>query len=141
MSKVEASTKSGGKTLLKSVKDFKFDNATVNNKITDHVVQRCVDNPLLVDGMEHEIRLFLIVASVDPFVVFLNEEGLVTFEPNSALNLHNNTKMEEISENSLGDGKDNQNSKEDQNLRRNLSSYWNKLEKLGFDIRQVNFYN
>ena len=125
VSKTETASKTGGRNILRSVKDFKFDNATVNNKLTDHVIQRSLQSPLLVDGMRHEIRLYLLVASIDPLIVFLNEEGLVTFDPKSdVLEIETIQEKLQISENKY---------------RRTLSSYWQSLELHVADPIQVRY--
>lgn len=117
--------------MLRSAKDFRFDNATVNNKITDHVVQRRLDRPLLVDGMRHEIRLYLVIASVDPLIVFLNEEGLVTFDPRSKQGDAFRQEGESTEEEKLSDKIN------ESHLRRTLGSYWPALEKTGLNIAKV----
>jgi tubulin polyglutamylase TTLL11 len=45
----------------------------------DSVIQRYIDNPFLMNKKKHDLRLYVLIASVDPFVAFLNEEGLARF--------------------------------------------------------------
>lgn len=124
----------GGQTVLHTYKDFKFDNATVNNKITDHVIQRFPDNPLIVNELVHQIRLYAVVASLEPIVVFMCEEGLVTFDHKltAALKLKKdlsecNPKVEETME-------ENDAKKE---VKITLGEYWKLIDNQGLKSEEV----
>ena len=44
------------------------------------VLQKFIENPMLVSGHRFTIRVYALVSSIDPLVVFLNEdEGIVKF--------------------------------------------------------------
>ncbi len=42
-----------------------------------YVIQRYISNPLLLDGKKSEIRMYWLIASLDPFLVLLYPEGTV----------------------------------------------------------------
>ena len=42
-------------------------------------VQRYIDNPLLVDGLKFDLRIYVVICGFDPIHAFIADEGLARF--------------------------------------------------------------
>ena len=106
------------------------------------VIQEYINNPLIIDDKKFDLRVFVLVASVEPLIAFVADEGLARFatedyQPVSKENLKNvfmhltNYSLnklspkfvysEELTEIHSGS-------------KRSLTSLWKSLRKLGFDV-------
>lgn len=45
----------------------------------DLIVQEYIQNPFLLRGLKHDMRLYVTITSVEPLVAYINREGLVRF--------------------------------------------------------------
>ena len=43
------------------------------------VVQEYIDDPMLIDGLKFDIRLYVLITSCEPLKIFVFKEGLVRF--------------------------------------------------------------
>lgn len=112
----------------------------------EKVVQRYVKKPLLIGGLKHDLRLYLLIANVDPLVAFLNEEGLARFctdeyeEPTQ--DNKSKSKMVHLTNFSLNKSSPNfvhtdELTEINSGSKQTLSSYWKALEKEGIDVAKV----
>lgn len=111
-----------------------------NSKYTEYVVQKYIENPLLIEKKKFDLRLYILVSSIEPYICYLNEEGLARFctheyksptkknKKNSYMHLSNYSlnknsdcfkQSDEISE--INDGS-----------KRTLQSFWKSLEASGY---------
>ena len=105
------------------------------------VVQKYVDNPLLIEGYKFDLRVYVLVGSLDPLRVYLYHDGLARFatEPyqsakrqnfkscyqhltNYAINKHN-PKFKEAQSGKDGEG----------GFKRSLKAVFNKMAEAGID--------
>lgn len=76
ISKTSKGRQGKGIVLLKHPRDLGLKKIGENDDI---VIQRYIDDPLLIDNKKHDLRLYLTILSVEPMIAYLNEEGLARF--------------------------------------------------------------
>lgn len=69
--KPEASSQGKGIFLVRKVDDIPPNEP--------HVVQRYIDKPMLIDGLKFDMRVYVLVTSVQPLTMYLFDDGLGRF--------------------------------------------------------------
>ena len=104
------------------------------------IVQKYVTKPLLIRGLKFDLRLYVLVASLDPFEVYLSDSGMarfctVPYSPPSVSNMHES--FMHLTNYSL-----NKRSKEyvhsergDEGSKQTLDSIMSELERDGHDVK------
>ncbi|OMJ72396.1 hypothetical protein SteCoe_29189 [Stentor coeruleus] len=135
--KPEASCQGKGIFLTKSLEGF------VENE--RYVIQEYITNPLLIDKLKFDMRIYVLIAGCDPLKVFLHKEGLGRFatepySPPNSKNFHNtcmhltNYAINKNSENFIF----NSDPKNDNvGHKRSLTATMSKIQELGFDIEKI----
>lgn len=49
------------------------------NLTRSYIVQEYIDNPLLIDGLKSDLRIYVVVSSIKPLEIYISDEGLVRF--------------------------------------------------------------
>lgn len=63
---------------------------------TQHcVVQRYISKPYLIEGLKFDLRIYVLVASVDPLEVYIYKEGLARFATEQYI-MPNKDNMEDV---------------------------------------------
>lgn len=112
------------------------------------VIQRYLASPFLIDNKKNDLRLYVMVASLDPLVVYLNDEGLARFcsddyqEPNPQ-----NSGMDTIHLTNYSVNKASENYVLTEEIReinngtkRTLESYWKSVTKREFSPGIVAYF-
>uniref|UniRef100_A0A8C5WBP4 Tubulin--tyrosine ligase-like protein 5 n=1 Tax=Leptobrachium leishanense TaxID=445787 RepID=A0A8C5WBP4_9ANUR len=66
-----ASSQGRGIYLMDSLSQLKFEDNVI--------ISRYISNPLLIEGYKFDFRLYVLVTSFDPLIIYLYEEGLTRF--------------------------------------------------------------
>lgn len=66
--KPEASSQGKGIFLIKNI-----DKAPLNEPM---VIQKYIQNPLLIQGLKFDLRIYVLVVSVEPLVIYIYKDGL-----------------------------------------------------------------
>ena len=84
--KPDAASQGKGIYLINKLEDV----GNINNSIA----QRYITNPLLIDGLKFDLRIYVLVAGCDPLRIYIYEEGLARFAT-EAYNLPSEQNMQD----------------------------------------------
>lgn len=64
---------------MKNVNDLDNLLNSYNIYKSGYVVQQYIDNILIIDNKKFDLRLYVLISSIDPLIVYINDEGLARF--------------------------------------------------------------
>jgi len=142
ISKIDVGSQGYGINLIFKPSEIRMSTYAANKRI---MVQRYINNPLLIDGKKNDLRIYVLLAQVDPPICYINTEGLARFctkdyeQPtkenfrNEAIHLTNYSVNKKYEEFVMTDEciEINNGSK------RTLASYWKSVEKEGYDVEGI----
>ena len=107
-----------------------------------HIVQEYISDPLLVDNLKFDLRVYVVLTSIDPLEVYVAKDGLARFctmpyQPPNNRNIHTsfmhltNYSLNKKSRNYLHTESENDGSK------RSISSVFRQLRRMGDDINGI----
>jgi hypothetical protein len=108
----------------------------------DLVIQQYVPNPFLLDGYKFDLRIYVLIKSMDPLEIFIHREGLVRlatakYQKPNKVNI-TNTRMHLTN---YAVNKDSKNFIQDDSgekgTKRSLTSLWDQLDQMGYDSHAI----
>jgi hypothetical protein len=45
----------------------------------DQVIQEYIKDPLLIDNKKFDLRIYVLISSLEPYICYLNDDGLARF--------------------------------------------------------------
>lgn len=135
--KPEASSQGKGIFLTKKLEGF--------DENERYVIQEYIQNPMLIDGLKFDMRIYVLLAGCDPLKIFLHKEGLGRFatetytKPNS-YNLENH--FIHLTNYAINKNNDNFVFNSDPNLdnvghKKSLTATFEKIKAKGFDTEKL----
>ncbi len=119
------------------------------NKTRHFIVQEYISNPYLIDGLKFDLRIYCVIASINPLEIYICEEGMARFATlnykapsqsnldqiymhltNYSLNKNNQEKFVRPENSESG-------SMNEDGSKRTLSSIYNNLRMKGHDVNKL----
>ena len=143
IAKVSISSQGVGIRIVANPSDLMISNQV--KAIDGAIVQRYIENPLLLDGLKHDLRLYLLIANADPLIAFLNDEGLARFctepysspSPNSKYDVKAQLTNYSINKQSNHYVLTEELLEPNNGTKRTLTSYWKSITKAGFNAEKI----
>ena len=135
--KPEASSQGKGIFLTKTLEGFEENER--------YVIQEYIKNPMLIEGLKFDMRIYVLVAGCDPLKIFIHKEGLGRFatEPYITPNLKNldnqcmhltNYAINKTSENFIFNSDPNA---DNVGHKRSLTATFEKIKEMGFNTEKI----
>ena len=118
----------------------------IKDKEDEKVIQRYVKKPLLINNLKHDLRIYVLIASVEPLVAFINEEGLARFctDEYQVPTAENKSKEKSVHLTNYSLNKNNPNfiytdelTEINEGSKQTLSSYWKSVAKEGHNVKDM----
>jgi tubulin polyglutamylase TTLL11 len=133
--KPDEGSQGDGIYLIQEPKDYMF-----NNK--HHIAQQYISNPLLIESLKFDFRVYVVLASLEPLEVYICKEGLTRFctmpyQTPSNKNIHEaymhltNYSLNKHSINYL------HTESEEDGSKRTMTSVFKQLDRMGYDIHRM----
>ena len=135
--KPDSSSEGRGIFLTKKIEDIPF---------TDNfIVQKYVKNPYLIDGLKFDLRIYVLITSVDPLTIYIYDNGIARFatdeytQPGNGnlANLFQHLTNYAINKNSKNFKFDADPNRAEIGHKRSLQSVWNHFEKQNIDQKSI----
>jgi tubulin polyglutamylase TTLL6/13 len=104
------------------------------------IVQRYIDNPLLIDNLKFDLRIYVLICGIDPLRIYMYKDGIARFsteeyeapKKENLSNFYMHLTNYAINKNNCGFHTENQFSTEGRSHKRSLHSIWALLsEEIG----------
>jgi len=115
----------------------------IPDRISNTIVQRYITNPLLINGLKFDLRIYVLLTSVDPVKLYIYEDGLVRLatEEFSLEEEHLKDKFRHLTNYSVNKNNENfeynESPEECVGHKWSLKTFWKYLEEKGVDWRRV----
>jgi hypothetical protein len=145
ISKTNRGSQGTGVKLIYQPKDLLNAKGFLSNE-DEKVIQRYIRKPLLINNLKHDLRIYLLIANVDPLIAFINEEGLARFctDEYQVPTQENKNRIKSVHLTNYSLNKNNPNFIHTDELteindgsKQTLSSYWKALEREGHDHQAI----
>jgi len=115
----------------------------IPDRISNTIVQRYITNPMLIRGLKFDLRIYILLTSVDPIKLYIYEDGLVRLatRPFSLQDDHLTDKYRHLTNYSVNKNNEefehNESPEECTGHKWSLRTFWKYLESQGVDWQRV----
>ena len=115
----------------------------IPDRISNTIVQRYITDPMLINGLKFDLRIYVLLTSVDPLKLYIYEDGLVRFatEEFSLNEEHLKDKFRHLTNYSVNKNSEkfeyNESPGEFYGHKWSMKTFWKYLEMKGIDWQRV----